>query len=81
VLAETHPYYLGNAPESPNADLEVTDKFTGEVATRVPLADPDAIDRAIGLAVEATVPMRTLPAYARQEVLSHCVRRFTERNG
>jgi acyl-CoA reductase-like NAD-dependent aldehyde dehydrogenase len=79
MLAQSYPYYLGNRPEAPNGDLEVTDKFTGAVATRVPLADPEAIDRAIGLAVEAAGPMRALPAFARQAVLSHCVRRFTER--
>ena len=53
MLEKSYPYYLGNEPVSPNQDLEVTDKFTGEVATRVPLADAAAIDRAIGLAVEA----------------------------
>lgn len=79
-LAERYPYYLANRPESPNADLAVTDKFTGEVATRVAMADPAAIDRAIAAAVEATGPMRKLRAYERQAVLDHCVRRFTERS-
>lgn len=79
MLRDRYPYYLANAPEAPNADLEVVDKYSGEVATRVALADNDAIDRAIGLAVDAAEPMRELPAYARQEVLKHCVERFTER--
>jgi len=79
MLADRYPYYLGNVPEMPNEDLVVTDKYTGEAATRVPLADPAAIDRGIGLAVEATVPMRELPAFERQAVLSHCVARFSER--
>ncbi len=79
MLRDSYPYYLANAAEAPNADLEVTDKYSGEVATRVALADDVAIDRAIGLAVEATEPMRELPAYARQEVLNHCVARFSER--
>ncbi|MEM7677633.1 MAG: aldehyde dehydrogenase family protein, partial [Myxococcota bacterium] len=35
--------------------------------------------RAIGAAVKATEPMRQLPAYRRQEILNHCVRRFQER--
>ena len=57
----------------------MTDKYTGEVATRVALADAAAIDRAIGLAVEAAAPMRAMAAYERQQVLQHCVARFTER--
>ena len=79
MLEESYPYYLGNEPQTPNADLEVTDKFTGEVATRVPLADPAAIDRGIELAVAAERAMFEYPAYARQDVLSHCARRFEER--
>ena len=78
-LATSYPYYLGNVPETPNQDLEVVDKFTGEVATRVALADDAAIDRAIGLAVEATEPMAGLAAYERKAVLDHCVDRFRER--
>ena len=80
MLKESYPLYVGNRPETPNLDLAVTDKFTGEVATRVPLADAAIIDRAIGEAVAATEPMRKLPAYERQRVLNHCVARFTERS-
>jgi len=79
MLRERYPYYLGNEPVLPDADLPVTDKYTGEVATRVGLADREAIDRAIGLAAAAAEPMRRLAAYERQAVLQHCVRRFTER--
>ncbi len=78
-MHDTYPLYLANKPETPNTDLEVTDKYTGEVATRVAMADPKTIDRAIGKAVEATEPMRKLPAYKRQEILHHCVNRFKER--
>jgi acyl-CoA reductase-like NAD-dependent aldehyde dehydrogenase len=80
MLRDGYPYYLGNAAVAPNRDLEVTDKYTGKVATRVALADDAAIDRAIALAVEATEPMRALAAYERQQVLAHCVRRFVERS-
>ena len=69
----------GQRGEQTNTDLEVTDKYTGEVATRVAMADAEAIDRAIGAAEEATAPMRELRAYQRQEVLDHCVGRFQER--
>lgn len=78
-LAPDYPYYLANEACRPNQDLEVLDKFTGEVATRVALADDAAIDRAIGLAVEAAEPMAALAAYERKAVLEHCVARFRER--
>jgi len=79
MLKETYPYYLGNQAVSANTGLAVTDKYSGEVATRVALADAEAIDRAIAAAVEATEPMRRLGAYERQAVLEHCVSRFKER--
>ena len=58
----------------------MTDKYTGEVATKVALANAATIDRAISAAVDATAPMRRLPPYERQAVLNHCVKRFTERS-
>lgn len=79
MLAERYPFYLANKPEQPNADLEVTDKYSGAVATRVALAGHDDIDRAISAAVAAEGPMRKLPPWRRQQVLEHCVQRFTER--
>ncbi|MEM7094055.1 MAG: aldehyde dehydrogenase family protein [Actinomycetota bacterium] len=79
MLAESYPYYLANQAEAPNHDLEVVDKYTGEVATRVALADPAAIDRAIAAAVDAQEPLREMAAYERQAILNHCVARFEER--
>jgi acyl-CoA reductase-like NAD-dependent aldehyde dehydrogenase len=79
ALRETYSLFLANVPETPNHDLEVRDKYSGEVATRVAQADPPMIDRAIAAAVEGTEPMRELPAYARRDVLEHCVERFRER--
>ncbi len=78
-MRESFPYYLGGEAVAPNRDLEVRDKFSGEVVTRVALADVGAIDRAIALAVDATTAMRELAAYERAAVLHHCVRRFEER--
>jgi len=79
MLKEQYPYYLANEPKQPNADLVVTDKFTGEPATRVAMADIAAIDAGIAAAVDATEAMRKMPAYARKDVLNHCVSRFRER--
>ncbi len=44
MLESSYPYYLANRPQAPNRDLEVRDKFRGEVATRVAMADSAAID-------------------------------------
>ena len=74
-----YPLYVANRPERPNADLAVVDKYSGEVVTRVPLADAATIDRAIAATVAAAEPMRTMRPYQRQAVLQHCVRRFQER--
>ena len=79
MLKRTYPYYLGNEAVAPNTDLAVTDKFTGEVATRGALADAKAIARAIELCVAAERPMRKLASYERRAVLEHCVKRFRER--
>src|SRR5690349_14201287 len=80
MLAKQYPYYLSNKPEQPNTDLEVLDKYSGEVATRVALADGKAIENAIAAAVAAEAPMRAMPPYARAKVLQHCVARFRERH-
>ncbi|MHC5062563.1 MAG: aldehyde dehydrogenase family protein [Planctomycetota bacterium] len=79
MLRKSYPYYLGNRAVAANQDLEVRDKFNGELATKVALADPETIDRAIGLAVEAAEPMGKMPAWRRAAVLEHCVKRFEER--
>ncbi len=79
-LKVKYPYYLANDPiyESKGV-LEVVDKYTGLCATTVTLADEEAINRAIEFAVTATEPMRKMAAYERQNVLNHCVKRFSER--
>ena len=73
------PLFVANEAEQPNLDLDVTDKYTGEVFAKVALADAATIDRAIAAAAAAAEPMRRLRSYERQAVLYHCVRRFEER--
>jgi len=79
MLKNRYPYYLANEPVFANEHLEVTDKYSGEVATRVALADGRAIDAGIAAAVAAQEATASMPAYARQEVLNHCVARFRGR--
>ncbi len=79
MLQKQYPYYLANKAITANTDLKVMDKFTGKIATRVSMADEKAIDQAIAMAVDAEEAMAAMPAYRRQEILNHCVNRFTER--
>lgn len=78
-MKNTRPYFLANVPQSPNMDLKVTDKYTGEVAARVALADPAAIDQGIAGCVAAADRLAEMPPYERQNILNYCVRRFSER--
>ena len=52
-LKDIYPLYLANEAKQPNADLEVTDKYTGKVAFRCAQADAATIDAGIAAAVEA----------------------------
>lgn len=79
MLRDSYPYYLANRAVAANTDLEVTDKYSGRVATRVAQADARAIDAAIDAAVRAQAALRTYRPYQRKAVLEHCVRRFRER--
>lgn len=78
-LKEIYPLYLNNKAAQPNADLAVTDKFTGEIAFRTAMATPDVIDAAIAGAVRAAEPMARLASYEKRDALEHCVKRFNER--
>lgn len=78
-LKDVYPLYVNNEARQPNADLEVTDKFTGEVAFRVAQADAATILEGIEGTVRAAEPMARMASYERQAVLQHCVDRFKER--
>ena len=79
MLAKSYPYYLANKAVYANEDLKVLDKYSGEVATVVAMADSSVIDAAIAASVKASEPMAKMAAYERQAVLDHCVKRFRER--
>ena len=79
MLQKSYPYYLANKAVYANEDLKVIDKYSGEVATVVALADAETIETAIGAADDSFEAMRKMPPYHRQEILNHCVQRFGER--
>ena len=78
-LKDRYPFYLANAPQQPNANLPVQDKYSGEVATRVALADAATIEKAIAAAAQAAAPMAALKPYQRRAALEHCIARLAER--
>jgi acyl-CoA reductase-like NAD-dependent aldehyde dehydrogenase len=79
MLEKTYPYYLANKAQTSKEWLDVTDKYSGKVATRVAVPDAKAVEQAIAAAVKATTPMREFKPWARQAVLQHCAKRFAER--
>jgi len=79
AIQETYPLFIANRAQTPNTDIEVIDKFTGDVACRVPSAGPEHIEQAIAATVTATEPMAALPSHRRKAILRHCVDRFRER--
>lgn len=78
-LKDRYPYYLANEPQQPNESLAVLDKYSGEIATRVALADAAAIEHAMAAADHAAASMAALKPYERRAVLEHCIARMAER--
>ena len=78
-MKSAYPYYLANKAVFANEDLEVIDKHTGEVATRVARADDAVADEAVAAAERAAPAMARLPSYRRRDVLHHCADRFEQR--
>jgi acyl-CoA reductase-like NAD-dependent aldehyde dehydrogenase len=78
-LKDRYSYYLANKPQQPNTDLPVLDKYSGEVAARVALADKSAIEDGIAAAARAASPMAATKPYERRAVLQHCIARLSER--
>lgn len=79
MLRDAYPYFLANQAVQANTDLEVTDKYTGQVATRVAQADAATILAAIDAAVKSQHALAEFRPYQRKAVLEHCVKRFRER--
>lgn len=78
-LRDSYPYWCAGEPVEAEAWLDVFDKYTGEVATRVARADAAIVDEAIGAAVDAFREYRRWPAWRRADVLRHVARRIDER--
>ncbi len=79
MIQSKYPYYLANKPATSNQEIELFDKYSGELVSRVALANASVIDDAIAAAERAAPTMAVLPAYKRQNILHQCVKKFEER--
>jgi aldehyde dehydrogenase (NAD+) len=79
MIRDVYPYFLANEAVFANTDLEITDKYTGQVAARMAQADAKTIDAAIDAAVRSQHAFAEFRPYQRKAVLDHCVKRFRER--
>lgn len=80
MLKESYPFYLANKAQQPNSDLDVIDKYSGKLATKVAMASAEHIDQAIAAAVSAQEKLSDMAPFERQQILMHCVSRFSERH-
>ncbi len=74
-----YPLYIANEARTTSSWLEVNDKYSGNVVTKVAQADSGILNEAITAAVLAESAMAQLKPYQKQQILLHCVKRFTER--
>src|SRR5919106_1226527 len=79
AMNRTYPFYVAGQPRLDGRDLVVTDKYSGNHAAIVKLADRKAVDQAIAVAVEAAPQMRRLAGHKRQAILGHVLNRLRER--
>lgn len=75
-----YPLYLANRALSPNANLTVHNKYSGELLTSVALASEKHISEAIEAAEKARAPMAALSPFDRQAILLQCTEAFWERS-
>jgi len=79
MLKDRYPLYLAGKPQSGVDELEVLNKYSGEIATRVARADAAMLDQAIAAADRAAEPMRRMPAWKRKQCLQTLVERCGDR--
>jgi len=73
------PLYLAGQPLETGERLDVTNKYTGEVAAGVSKADASCVDRAIAASADAFAKTRRMPGHARQTVVHQVAERLQQR--
>ena len=80
MLRDSYPCYLAGRAVTPNADLVVTNKYTGAPAARVARANRAVVEQAIAAVHEAFSATRRMAAFERQAILQHVVERVAQRH-
>lgn len=78
-LRDHYPLFLGGTPIVTSLALDVRDKFSGDIATRVSQADAEVVEQAIQQAVTAASALRKMPPFERQKILYRCLTGFESR--
>ncbi|KAN0033852.1 hypothetical protein ACTFIV_000328 [Dictyostelium citrinum] len=69
-VKSSYPLYLGSKPiTNSSSTLEVIDKFTNQVASKIPMADKEMIERSIVIAQNACEPMKQLSGATKKQIL------------
>src|SRR5690348_14578058 len=79
MLAKSYPHYLANQPQTSKETMDVLDKYSGKVATRVAEHDAKATQQTLAAPVNAAGAMRDFNPSARPKVLQHCAQSLSER--
>ncbi|HMO13253.1 MAG TPA: aldehyde dehydrogenase family protein [Pirellulaceae bacterium] len=79
-MSVSYPMILAGKPITPNTDLLVKDKFSGEISFRVPLADENHISQAIDSAERSVESLAQFKPYQRRDVLQYCASQFELRS-
>jgi len=74
-----HPAWLAGEAYESNYDLEVKDKFSGGIYSRVPKAEPEALRQAARAAFQAATAMASISPWQRRQILLHIADRIQDR--
>ncbi len=78
-LKNDYPLYCAGQAISTTQKIPVYDKYTGEKACTVSMANADIIEQAISAADAATQAVAATASWQRKATLDHCCKRFEER--
>ncbi|EGC38252.1 hypothetical protein DICPUDRAFT_53435 [Dictyostelium purpureum] len=79
-VKSNYPIYLANKPiHQTSLSLDVIDKFTGGVVSKVPMADKDIIEKSIVSSVNAQESMKNMSSAKRKEILLNIANEIEKR--
>jgi acyl-CoA reductase-like NAD-dependent aldehyde dehydrogenase len=79
-MTKDYPLLIGREWQTSSERIEIRSPFNQEIVGTTYLATPEQIDVAIGAVAESARDMRSLPAYARAEMLSRAAAEVKSRS-